>query len=574
VIGGLGMHLKVGKSNGRDYLSIVHGYRDHEGKSRTKTIRSLGYLDALKEKHKDPIKHFRSVVEEMNKKDTLENIPLVMTIDREKRLDAGCPRRRNLGYAALSRIYHELDLGIFFGNHARKLKVDYNINSIAKLLVFSRILAPASKKKTFTDKGMYFDRMDFSLDDVYRSLSFLNGWTDALQRHLHGRIKDQYGRSTEMVYYDVTNYYFEIDEPDDLRKKGVSKEHRPNPIVQMGLFIDNMGLPISYELFPGNTNDCLTMRPILSRMKREYGIGRMIVVADKGLNTSDNIAYTLLRKDGYVFSQRVRGASKELSNWIFDERGYRQIDVDFRIKSRLYPKNITVTTLDGKRKDVRVDEKQVVFYSRDYDRKAKAQREPALAKARDLVDNPAKYNRATAYGAAKYVKNLQYDKKTGEILMTKSKPIFDEDKLREEEQFDGYYAIITSECYKSDEEILDIYRGLWRIEESFRLVKGDLEARPVYLSREEHIRAHFMICFLALVIARILEYRLKNEYSISRIIESLRKSSCTPLEENWYVLDHTDEITAAIRERLGIDLGHKYLCLGDIRKILGDTKKS
>jgi len=568
------MHLKVGKSNGREYLSIVHGYRDRDGKSRTKTIRSLGYLDALKMKHEDPIEHFKGIVEEMNKKDALEKLPLTINIDKEKRLNVGALERKNLGYAALSKIYHELDLRVFFSNHARKQKANYNFNSIVKLLVFSRILCPASKKKTFENKNLYFDKMDFTLDDVYRSLSALSAWTEDLQLHLHSRVKDQYKRSAEMVYYDVTNYYFEIDEPDSLRKKGVSKEHRPNPIVQMGLFIDNMGLPISYELFPGNTNDCLTMRPILSRMKRDYGIGRMIVVADKGLNTSDNIAFNLLRKDGYVFSQKVRGASKELTGWIFDESGYRELGEDSRIKSRVYPKKIMVTTISGKQKEVRVAEKQVVFYSRDYDRKAKAEREAVLAKARDLVSNPGKYNKATSYGAAKYVKNLQYDKKTGEIVTAKSRPVFDEEKVREEEKYDGYYAIVTSECKKSDEEIIEIYRGLWRIEESFRVTKSDLETRPVYLSREDHIRAHFMICFLALALSRVLEYRLEGEYSISRIIESLRKTSCTPLEENWYIFDHADEITAAIREKLDIDLSRKYLCLGDIRKILGDTKKS
>lgn len=568
------MHLKVGKSNGREYLSIVNGFRDQEGKSRTKTIKSLGYLDVLEKEFEDPIAHFKNVVAEMNEKDALEKMTLTINIDKEKRLDTNSSGRKNIGYAALSKIYHEVDLRVFFSNHARKLKGGYDFNSIVKLLVFARILCPASKKKTFESKGIFFDKMDFSLDDVYRSLSVLNGWSEAVQLHLHGRIKDQYKRSTEMVYYDVTNYYFEIDKPDDLRKKGVSKEHRPNPIVQMGLFIDSMGLPISYELFPGNTNDCLTMRPLLSRMKRDYGIGRVIVVADKGLNTSDNITFNLLRKDGYVFSQRIRGASKELTDWVFDESGYREFGKDSKIKSRLYPKKITVATIDGKREEVRIDEKQVVFYSRDYDRKAKAEREAAVAKARDLVNNPGKYNKATSYGAAKYVKNLQYDKKTGEIITTKSKPVFDEEKIREEEKYDGYYAIVTSECKKSDEEIIDIYRGLWRIEESFRVTKGDLETRPVYLSREEHIRAHFMICFLALVISRVLEYRLGNEHSISKIIESLRKSSCTPLEENWYVFDHADEVTASIREKLGIDLSYKYLRLGEIRKIIGDTKKN
>jgi transposase len=214
-----------------------------------------------------------------------------------------------------------------------------------------------------------------------------------------------------------------------------------------------------------------------------------------------------------------------------------------------------------------------VFYSRDYDKRAKAERESALIKARELVNNPGKYNKATSYGAAKYVKNLQYDKNTGEIIVTDSRPVFDEEKLREEEKFDGYYAIVTSEDKKTDEEIIEIYRGLWKIEESFKVTKSDLDARPVYLSREDHIQTHFLICFAALTIVRILEHRLGGSYSVSAIIESLCSVSCSRLEENWYVFDYADEITEAIRENLGIDLSRKYLRLGEIKKILGDTKK-
>jgi len=190
------------------------------------------------------------------------------------------------------------------------------------------------------------------------------------------------------------------------------------------------------------------------------------------------------------------------------------------------------------------------------------------------VNNPAKYNRATSYGAAKYLKNLVFDPKTGEIVTAKQRPVFDEAKLRDEEKFDGYYAIVTSEWQKNDEEIIDIYRGLWRIEEAFKVTKSDLETRPVYLSRENHIGAHFLICFIALVIARLLALRLGNQYSIARIVESLNKASGSRLEENWFVFNHADEITRSIGEVLGVDLSRKYLKLGDIKKILGATKRA
>jgi hypothetical protein len=195
----------------------------------------------------------------------------------------------------------------------------------------------------------------------------------------------------------------------------------------------------------------------------------------RGNNTAKNINYHVMRGDGYVYSQTVRGAHKELKEYIFDEKGYTWLGDDYKIKSRIYPRQIAVIGNNGRPIKKRIDEKQIIFYSRDYDRRAKAEREPAILKAMDLVKNPSKYNRATSYGAARYVKNIEYDKKTGEIITSKKRPVFDEARLREEEKFDGYYAIVTSELDKADEEIIDIYRGLWRIEESFKITKGDLK---------------------------------------------------------------------------------------------------
>jgi transposase len=277
-----------------------------------------------------------------------------------------------------------------------------------------------------------------------------------------------------------------------MRKKGVSKEHRPDPIIQMGLVTDSSGIPITFDTFPGNTNDCETYTPVFKQIRKDFNLGRIIIVADKGMNTGNNIAYCVLNGNGYVFSQTVRGGHIELKDYVLGESDYRSMEGGFKIKSRLYPRLVYVTDINGKKQKVRLDEKQVVFYSPDYDKRAKAERAAAVAKAQDLVADPSKYKRATSYGAAKYVKNLVFDEKTGEILDSKQKPVFDEAKLTEEEKYDGYYAIVTSELKESDDKILDIYRGLWQIEEAFRVCKGDLEARPVYLSRRERIAAHFM----------------------------------------------------------------------------------
>jgi len=564
------MYLKktTRKKDNRTYLSIADGFHDPvKGHSRTKTVKSLGFLDQLEKQYDDPITHFKEVVKVMNEEK--KNRFISIDMDLNEVIDSKM-KRKNLGYAALSKIYHELSLHTFFYNYSRNTKAEYNLNNIMKLLVFMRVINPTSKRGTLEEKGRLFENTDFTLDDIYRSLNHISKLSESAQKWIYNRIPN---RKTETVYYDLTNYYFEIDEQDELRRRGVSKEHRPDPIVQMGLFVDSDGIPMSYRLFPGNTNDCETMFPFLTQIKHSFNVGRVIVVADKGLNTSPNIIDNTLNRDGYVFSQKVRGANKELRDYVEAETGYEWIGDDYKIKSRIYPRIVYVTDMYGKEKQIRLDEKQVVFYSKAYDRKAKAEREAVVSKALDLVNCPSKYNKATSYGAAKYVKNLEYDPKTGEILVSKKQPIFDEQKLKEDEKWDGYYAIVTSELDKTDPEIIEIYRGLWKIEESFKVTKSDLEARPVFLSREDRINAHFLICFISLTILRLLQKRLGNEFSAHKISESLRKIECSHLKENIYLLDYYDDVTDAIKNHLSIDFTKKYLKLSDIKNILGDTKK-
>jgi transposase len=567
------LRKKQVKKTGRTYLSIINGYRDKDSKkSKSVTIESLGYIDELKKEYDDPITHFEQVVKEMNEKEKLQNAPVIFTVDTCEHLKPNCTNRRNFGYAAISKIYHELKLDVFFTNRQRYLKADYNTNNIMKLLVFSRLLNPSSKKKAFEDKEYFLENSDFSLDDIYRSLSHFNKHAEDAQLWIHNQITEQYHRDTKLVYYDVTNYYFEIDKPDELRRKGVSKEHRPNPIIQMGLAMDTLGIPIVYKLFKGNESDKTTLIPMLKELRRKYNLGRIIVVADKGLNTGDNIHYNTFRKNGYVFSQTVRGANAELKKYVLNEDGYEWFGKDYKIKSRIYPRKVTFKD-NGVEKTETVDEKQVVFYSKDYDLKAKAERAPVIAKATDLVDNPSKYKKATSYGAANYIKDLVFDKETGEIITVCHKPSIDLEKINEEEEMDGYYAIVTSEFKETDEHIIEMYRGLWRIEEAFRVTKSDLEARPVYLSLEDHIRAHFLTCFIALVIARILQHRIGNKFSVGKIIESLNKVSCSHVEQNYYLFDYCDEVTEAIGNATGIDFGSKYMKLADMKKILGKVKR-
>ena len=482
------MYLKkTPNTHGRIRLSIVDNYYDKVKKcSRQKTVASIGWLDELEKQYDDPIAYFTKRVAQLNEEKQKKQAPINFTFYNSDRLCVGDNLRKNLGYTALCQIYHELGIHTFLTNRQRHSKEQYDSNTIMKMLVYSRLLFPVSKKSSYDNRERFFENTDYSLDDIYRCLSFLDKHRENLQVWMNDRIKKNYGRDTSLIYYDVTNYYFETDEPNDFLRKGVCKEYRPNPIVQMGLFIDNKGIPITYELFPGNTNDCLTYRPNLGRIKKQFDLGRVITVADKEMITSGIRSILPLMMD--MFSVCPSGELKKASK-----------------------------TMSSKKMSMN-------------------------GSARNINENPGNYTRATSYGAAKYVKKIDYDKETGEILTSSSILNLDEENIREEKALDGYYMLLTNEMEASDDEIIDMYRGLWRIEESFKVTKSELEARPVYVWTKEHIEAHFLTCFVALTIARILENKLEHKYSVGTILESLSKAECSLVQQNYYLFDYYDEL--------------------------------
>ena len=575
------MYLNImnNKKTGKTRLSIRRGFRDKNGKVKNITIQNLGDLEDLKKIYEDPLAHFKEVVKQMNDEEKNNSKPLTVTIDKNEELELGTDNIKNFGYSALSKIYHELEIDKFLISKfkARNFS-EYKINNIIKLLVFARCLFPDSKKSTYENKDIFFENTDFSLKEIYNTLTYIEPFKESLQSYIYDHIQEQYKPNNECIFYDVTNYYFEIDDNDDFRKKLGCKEHRPNPIVQMGLFMDSLGLPMCYGLFPGNTNDCLTLKPMVQKLQKNYSIGKVIVVADKGLNTGKNIVYQKAIGNGYVMSLSVRGANKELKDYVLNEDGYvYNKEKTYKKKFRRYPREIEYTkTINGKEVKTKttVDEKQVVFWSADYAKRAKAERQPAIDKAKDLIGNIRKYNKKNCYGASKYVKHLVFDKNTGEIIEAKSQLSLDEDKIAEEEKLDGYYMIVSSEMEKTDDEIIDIYRGLWRIEETFKVTKSELEDRPVYMSTKEHIEAHFLTCYLALVLCRVLQHKLDKKYSVEKILESLGKSNCYNIEENIYRFNYYDEVLADIGSIINIKYSLKNRTLQDIKKILGMTKKS
>lgn len=572
---------KSKRKDGRVYLAFAEGYRK-DGKSKMRTVESLGYLDELEKQFDDPIAHFKAVCDEANAAARAERQNVQVTIHPLQKIDKREAARKNAGSAVLLAVYNALGIEIAVRNKTRGSKASYDSNAVMRLLTVERIINPGSKKSAWENKEHYFFRTAFSLEDTYRALDVLCSCKDKIVSAINRAIDKMGIRDTACVFYDVTNYYFEIDDPDEdegLRQKGMSKEHRKSPIVQMGLLQDSKGVPIGYRLFPGNTPDPLTMLDVLSEMKRDYGQDRVVVVGDKGNNCSANIAALAAKGDGFVYSQSIRGTKSdaELKNWVLSDDGYECATnadghVTYKVKSKQGYKAVSVAGPDGSKRKVDVDVKYVAFWSEKYERRARKERQAAIDKAKRLVADPGAYAAATHFGAAKYVRGLAVDGRTGELLEAASALELDEDRLAADEACDGYYLIVTSETGMADDAVIEAYRGLWRIEESFKVTKSDLETRPVYVSRREHIEAHFLTCYAALCILRIIQVLTGGKYSAGTIAEELGAMCGTNLDGNWWVFDHRSDATDDLCRMAGIDLTRQNMQLKDIKAAFSQAK--
>ena len=570
---------KTKKKNGRVYLSIEEGHRV-DGKNRTRHVQAIGYVDALTtEECPDPVAFWKAEVERRNAEAREASAPVIVKFSAGRKIDKRAEGRVELGAAVPSAYFHR-DLGIwrFFERRRTARKFAYDPCRILELLVWNRISSPSSKRAAWEARGRFPRKCGFSLDDVYRSLTYLNENADALVKHMNASLEEARGpRDRTRLYYDVTNYYFEIENEDGFRMNGVSKENRRSPIVQMGLLLDGSGLPMDYELFPGNTNDMVTMLPVMRKAGvggagRGPGAERVVMVADKGLNTSDNIAACTLDGNGFIISQSVRKATKRLKAWVLDEEGYApNASGSFKVKSRISDKKVRVAGPDGKKKTVAVPVKEIAFWSRDFSERSRHEREEVVEKSRAAVAR-GDMSGVVARSAAKYAKDRPVVRETGEVASHNW--VIDEERIAADAAMDGYYCIITSEQEMPDAEVIEAYRGLWRIEESFRVLKSDFDARPVYVSREDHIRAHFLVCYVALLVMRLMQLDCGGRYSAAEISEALRGVVGHRVDANMYLFDYRTDVTDDLGRAVGVDLSRQVLRQGQIRQIMADVKKT
>lgn len=573
---------KSKKKNGRVYLTIVEAYRDGRGKNMSRTVESLGYVDDLERSGiADPVAHFTEECRRRNEAKRAQAEPVIVRIgplQRVDKRDGGA--RLELG-AAVVDAYLNRDLGLlpFFERRRTARRVAFDPYRVLELLVWDRVAHPSSKKGAWERRAAFPRKCPFSLDDVYRALTYLDERRDELVAHANASLEAARGpRDTRVLYYDVTNYYFEAEDEGGFRMRGVSKENRRSPIVQMGMFLDADGIPLDYALFPGNVPDVSTLAPAMEQAGARFGPDspeRVVVVADKGLNASANVARCVLDGNGFVFSQSVRRADAGLREWVLSEEGYSaNAEGTWKVKSRVGEKAVYVTGEDGRRRRVAVPVKQVAFWSRRFAERSRAERAEVVEKSLRAIER-GDAARAYERSSSRYARPVPVDPATGEVGTTAW--ALDEARIEEDARCDGYYCIVTSEQDMADGEVIDAYRGLWRIEESFRVVKGDLGARPVFCSTEAHIRAHFLVCFIALLVMRLMQADVEratgSRPSAAAVQKALAGVVGHRLDGNHWIFDYRTDLTDALGGAAGIDLTRRVASRGAVRDIMASVRK-
>jgi transposase len=554
------MQIGLRKSGNKYYLAVFKYVRTGCGKDAkisSKYVRNIGPLSKFDDGKPDYLNRLREsfrmgncIIPEIQDlaQEQSKSVILKTEYDIKKPEDMKS-ETKNIGYVVLNTIYDSIGFDQTFVNQKHRFGIKYDILGLFKLLIFERILTPASKNATFKNRKRYF----FSdvttsnrISEMYQSLDIIAKKSLTLQIRLNNVIeKSTISRDKEICFYDVTNYYFETDKADEdildqngniikegLRKRGYSKEHRNEPIVQMGLFIDNNGIPISFKTFSGNTIDQKTMRPLLNIQRNKLGYKKTIVVADAGINSNFNLANLVENGDGYVVAKSLGASDKETTEWILDESNYI-FNVDNTIKTKSMIRERVVEN-ENKTKVV-LKEKVVAVWTKSFYEREKQSLDEKIEKLKGNLQKPSAIKKRTNFD--KYLNTVVLNKEDGEIIDSRTIYTLNEDEIKEAYKELGYRTILTSEIDNSDRDILHKYHELSRIEDSFRVLKSDLNARPVFVWTEAHIEAHFTICFIALSILRILQYK---------ILRYLGKS--TTFDECWESGMSVDRIKAALND--------------------------
>jgi len=530
------MFIECIKNNGVPYLRLVQGVRvtNKDGYKVTskKVIFSIGPLSRFDDGQPDYVDRL--------KKSFKAGTPLISSLlpyctgDNKPAetyrfsINEGSPdcfgHPKLFCHILLERILEELGISAFFSSYKGFTKLEYDVYGFAKLLIFGRLLNPASKCATVRQNNDYYEAIldDFNPDNVYDTLSFIAENKDKIIRRMNTNLVKKAGRSPDVIYYDVTNFYYEIGNPDEdildedgnilekgKRKLGVCKEERKLPIVQMGLFMDDDGIPIAIESFPGNTLDHLTLRPAMKNSIDNLEFSRFILIADRGICNYMNLLHLLDAGNGYIVSKSLLKSTKKEQEWTYNDEGYTVVSPDFKYKSRILKRKVK----DENGNEREIEEKVVVYWSRKFEARSIQENKNFLDFLKKLEESPSNFRITALQSKAlrKFMKKEYVNTRTGEIVNSADmKGYIDFDKVAEYRKSMGYYQIVSSELKLEAQEIIDKYHGLTQIEDQFRVMKGDLETRPIYVRTPEHIDAHLLICMIALVMMRIIQKRIRD----------------------------------------------------------------
>lgn len=526
------MHIEKYKTNGKYYLRLVENKRiikDGQSVNRKKLILSLGRIDQYDDGQPNYLERLRQSFRDGRPlipalQEYVEYAPksvVQISFEQGSTFCVAAPRR--FAPCILDSVFAALGLDQLFASIKHTSRIKYDLQGIVRLLTYGRILEPASKLATMEQNEDYYRPLVKSSNNfnVYDALDVIYANRRQIIQRMNTNISRGIGRNTSNVFYDVTNFFFEVEEPDDdilddegnvlekgLRKMGVSKENRKQPIVQMGLFLDDNGIPISIEMFPGNTLDHLTLRTAMKNTIDTLELERFILVADRGMYSGTNMCHVLNLGNGYIVSKSLKKSTQQDREWVLDQRDYTEISPDFKYKSRIVSR--MVTDEDGTRKKIR--EKVVVYWSKAFYAREMHENQSFLEFIEKLKANPNGFRVSAAQSRSlkKFMQKDMLHKETGEIVDSrKLLSLIDDKKLTEFNELMGYYQIVTSELEMDDRDIIDKYHGLTRIEDQFREMKGTLNTRPIYVNTPEHIQAHLLICFIALTMMRIIQHKVK-----------------------------------------------------------------
>ena len=573
------MHLNIVKTKNAKQYYVLEGYRNEQGKSTTRIVKKLGSHEQLLKEHDDPEAWARSVVDEMNRQIKEGNQKVTVSLSPSQLIEMGQGRLFDGGYLFLQKLFYQLRLDYICKRIAAKREFSFNLGEILGHLVYARILNPASKLATYTYAQTFLETPRYALEDVYRALEVIGEEKDHIQSDLYRFSKARGNRNDGILYYDCTNYYFEIEQERGMAKYGPSKEHRPNPIVEMGLFMDGDGIPLAFSLHSGNTNEQKTLQPLEEQIMQDFGHAKFIVCTDAGLSSAANRKFNNVADRAFITTQSIKKMKAYQKEWALSHKGWRlpghkelfdldEILEDHALRQKYYQ---MVFYKEEWFNENGIEQKYISTFSLKYMDYQRNIRNEQIGRAQAALASTEKCERIRQSDYKRFIQKIPVTEQ-GEAA---EKTIYSlhEDRIRDEEQYDGFYAVATN-LDEPAETIIRINRRRWEIEECFRIMKHEFDARPIYLRKDIRITAHFTICFLSLVLFRYLEQMLNRQYTCEQIIQGLRQMKFLKLKDAGFIPAYTrNDFTDSLHEAFGFRSDYEILSKQSMRSLIAVSKK-